>query len=227
MTKFKIIKKDSRLEEFNEDKIIKAVTKSAERVLVTFTKEEEKAIVDSVKDSLDAWASDISLEGAEFLCPIKSIHKMVEFALDQVNPAVAKSYREYRNYKSDFVAMLDEVYQKAKAIMYIGDRDNANSDSTLISTQQSLIRGEFTKAIYDKFHMNEEERLACKDGFIYIHDKKDRVFSTNCCIFDIKTVLEGGFHSCNFDYTEPKTVTAACAVVKNIIMMGAAQQYGK
>ena len=57
------------------------------------------------------------------------MHNIVESALDMVNPIVAKSYRDYRNYKQDFVHMLDEVYQKSQAIMYIGDKENSNSDS--------------------------------------------------------------------------------------------------
>lgn len=221
----KIIKKNGTKVNYNVDKIINAVTKSAERVLIKLSDEDKKLITLNVMKSIADSYADV--DGTDLLINVLEMHKHVENALDQVNPKIAKSYREYRNYKTDFIKMLDEVYIKSKSIMYVGDRDNANSDSTLTSTQQSLIRGEFTKSIYDKFYMSDDERQACQDGFIYIHDKKDRIFSTNCCIFDIKTVLEGGFHSCNFDYTEPKTITAACAVVKNIIMMGAAQQYGK
>lgn len=214
----KIIKKDGTKESFDTSKIINAIAKSAERVSIELTADDIGQVIHHVLESI-SYQSSVNIT-------VLQIHRFVESALDKVNPEVAKSYREYRNYKTNFVSMLDEVYTKAKSIMYIGDRDNANSDSSLISTQQSLIRGELTKVLYDRFYMNEQERQACKDGYIYIHDKKDRIFSTNCCIFDIKTVLEGGFHSCNFDYTEPKTITAACAVVKNIIMMGAAQQYG-
>ena len=47
------------------------------------------------------------------LIPIAQMHNIVEGALEKVNPLVAKSYRDYRNYKQDFVQMLDEVYKKA------------------------------------------------------------------------------------------------------------------
>ena len=53
---------------------------------------------------------------------ISDMHNVVEGALEQTNPLVAKSYRDYRNYKQDFVQMLDEVYKKSQSIMYIGDR---------------------------------------------------------------------------------------------------------
>ena len=51
------------------------------------------------------------------LIPIAQMHNIVEGALDKVNPLVAKSYRDYRNYKQDFVRMLDDVYKKSQAIL--------------------------------------------------------------------------------------------------------------
>ena len=69
--------------------------------------------------------------------PIPIMHNIVESALEQVKPIVAKSYRDYRNYKHDFVRMLDDVYKKSQSIMYIGDKENANTDSALVSTKRS------------------------------------------------------------------------------------------
>ena len=52
------------------------------------------------------------------LIPIAQMHNIVEGALEKVNPLVAKSYRDYRNYKQDFVRMLDDVYKK-KPVHYV------------------------------------------------------------------------------------------------------------
>ena len=68
---------------------------------------------------------------------IWQMHNIVEAALEAVRPEVAKSYRDYRNYKQDFVGMLDSVYQKSQSIMYIGDKENSNTDSALVSTKRS------------------------------------------------------------------------------------------
>ena len=66
---------------------------------------------------------------------------------------MAKSYRDYRNYKQDFVQMLDEVYKKSQSIMYIGDKENSNTDSALVSTKRSLIFNELNKDLYQEvFH---------------------------------------------------------------------------
>ena len=41
--------------------------------------------------------------------------------------------------------------------------------------------------------MNRNELQACKDGYIYIHDQSARLDTMNCCLFDVKSVLTGGF----------------------------------
>ena len=45
------------------------------------------------------------------------MHNFVEGSLETHFPTVAKSYRDYRNYKQDFVHMLDEVYMKSQSII--------------------------------------------------------------------------------------------------------------
>ena len=91
---------------------------------------------------------------------IQDMHNIVEGALDHVNPAVAKSYRDYRNYKKDFVHMMDDVYTKSQSIRYIGDKSNANTDSALVATKRSLIFNELNKELYRKFFMNRNELQA-------------------------------------------------------------------
>ncbi len=52
---------------------------------------------------------------------------------------MANSYRDTRNYKQDFVQILDEVYKKSQSLRYIGAKDNSNTDRALVSTKRSLI----------------------------------------------------------------------------------------
>ena len=80
------------------------------------------------------------------------MHNIVESALEEVKPEVAKSYKDYRNYKQDFVKMLDEVYKKSQAIMYIGDKENSNADSALVSTKRSLIFNQLNKELYQNIY---------------------------------------------------------------------------
>ena len=154
------------------------------------------------------------------------MHNIVEGALEAVNPAVAKSYRDYRNYKMDFIHMMDDVYTKSQSIRYIGDKSNANTDSALVATKRSLIFNELNKELYRKFFMTRDELQACKDGYIYIHDQSARLDTMNCCLFNVGDVLSGGFEMGNVWYNEPKTLDTAFDVMGDIILSTAAQQYG-
>lgn len=213
-----VIKKDGTKEEFNVDKIIAAVNKSASRIMYRFTEKEISFICEYAKEK----AKERSEDGIT----IPEMHNIVEGALDQVNPSVAKSYRDYRNYKQDFIHMMDEVYTKSQSIRYIGDKSNANTDSALVATKRSLIFNELNKELYRKFFMNRDELQACKDGYIYIHDQSARLDTMNCCLFDIGNVLSGGFEMGNVWYNEPKTLDTAFDVMGDIILSTAAQQYG-
>ena len=213
-----IVKKDGTREPFDGNKIIIAVGKSASRILVKFTKEEEQAIVDHVE-------SEIKKRGLKEV-PIAMMHSMVEAALVSINEEVAKSYRDYRNYKQSFVHMMDDVYTKSQSIRYIGDKENANTDSALVATKRSLIFNELNKNLYRKFFMNREELQACKQGYIYVHDQSARLDTINCCLCNVGAVMKGGFEMGNVWYNEPKTLDTAFDVMGDVILSTAAQQYG-
>lgn len=217
-SEIKVIKKDGTREDFNVQKVVVAVNKSAERAMVHFTQEEIAFICRFVQDKVG--------ELNENRIPIFQMHNLVEGALERVNPAVAKSYRDYRNYKQDFVQMLDDVYKKSQSIMYIGDKENSNTDSALVSTKRSLIFNELNKSLYQKFFMTVEELQACRDGYLYIHDMSARRDTMNCCLFDVKSVLSGGFEMGNLWYNEPKTLDVAFDVIGDIVLSAASQQYG-
>ncbi len=214
----RVIKKDGSTEEFHVQKVINAVGKSAYRALTKFSVDEKKQICHYVVDKVD------ELEAEEI--PIPVMHNIVESALEEVKPIVAKSYRDYRNYKQDFVRMMDDVYKKSQSIMYVGDKENANTDSALVSTKRSLIFNQFNKELYQKFFMTTEEIQACRDGYIYVHDMSARRDTMNCCLFDVTSVLKGGFEMGNIWYNEPKTLDVAFDVIGDIVLSAASQQYG-
>lgn len=214
----RVVKKDGTKENFNIEKVVTAVNKSAFRVLVTFTQEDLDFICEFVREAADKMGKE-DIQIAE-------MHNIVEGALDKVNPKVAKSYRDYRNYKQDFVEMLDEVYKKSQSIMYIGDKENSNTDSALVSTKRSLIFNQLNKELYKKFFLTTEELQAIRDGYIYIHDMSARRDTMNCCLFDVANVLKGGFEMGNLWYNEPKTLDTAFDVIGDIVLSAASQQYG-
>ena len=213
-----IVKKDGTQEKFNIQKIINAISKSAERMLIKFNENQLRQICNIVKEQILLLnKNDID---------IKEIHFIVETALDAVSPKVAQSYRNYRNYKTEFVHMLDKVYRESQKIMYIGDKENSNADSALVSTKRSLIFNQLNKELYKQFFLNVDELQAIRDGYIYIHDMSARRDTMNCCLFNVGEVLKGGFEMGNLWYNEPKSLDVAFDVIGDIVMAAASQQYG-
>lgn len=214
----KILKKDGTLVDYDFQKIVSAVTRSADRVMIKFTDDDIAKIKGIVEDEIirsDLPEIDIS-----------HMHIFVENALDEVNKKVARSYREYRNYKTNFVKILDKVYKKRKDLEYLADVDNANRDSALVSTQRSIVYDVLNTELYENFFLTEDERRASKDGYIYIHDKSARLDTMNCCLFDMKKLLENGFDMGNVWYNPPKTLEVAFDVVGDVTLSAASMQYG-
>lgn len=213
----KILKKNGEEQAFNGEKIKRAIRKSAERVCVVLTDKDEKKVVDQVKNSL---------KYNETAVPVSTIHNMVEVALDSVNPAVAKSYREYRDNKAAFASMLDRVYSKKLSLNFVGDRSNANADSALVTTQKAIVYNELNSELYKKFFLTQKEERAMSDGYFYIHDRGSRLDTINCCIWDMKSLLDGGFFMGNLDYTEPKSLAVAFDLIGDVTLNAASSQYG-
>lgn len=214
----RIIKKDGTLEDYNEQKIIDACNKAAKRAMINLSEEDYQTICNAVWDKL----VENDLEDTE----IYEMHNIVESVLEEYYPVVAKMYKEYRNYKKDFVHMMDKVYKKSQTIRYIGDKSNANTDSALVATKRSLIYNELSSELYKKFFLTVDEKQAMKDGYIYIHDRSARLDTINCDLMRVGKIMQGGFEMGNVWYNEPNSLDTAFDVMGDIILSTAAQQYG-
>ena len=213
-----LIKKDGTKEVYNPEKIKRAVTLSAERKVINLTDKDKEDIVIGVESMI--------IQSRLKEIPINVMHNFVEKVLKSFNEEVAESYMNYRNYKQDFIHMMDEVFKASQSIRYIGDKENSNSDSALVATKRSLIFNELNKRLYRKFFMTNEELQACKEGYIYIHDQSARLDTINCCLADIGSIMKDGFEMGNVWYNEPKTLDTAFDVMGDVILSSAAQQYG-
>ena len=213
-----IIKKDGTLEQYDEQKIINACNKAARRAMVELSDSDYQIICNAVWDKL----VENDLEDTE----IYEMHNIVEAVLEEHYPVVAKMYKEYRNYKKDFVHMMDKVYERSQAIRYIGDKSNANTDSALVATKRSLIYNELNGELYKKFFLTLNEKQAMKDGYIYIRDRSARLDTINCDLMRVGKIMQGGFEMGNVWYNEPNSLDTAFDVMGDIILSTAAQQYG-
>lgn len=217
---YNVIKKDGTIEPYNEQKIIDACNKAARRAMYELSDNDYAQILNDVLAKIDeSYDEDTDIE-------IYDMHNIVESVLEEDLPTVAKMYKEYRNYKKDFVHMMDKVYERSQSIRYIGDKSNANTDSALVATKRSLIYNELSGELYKKFFLTYDEKQAAKDGYIYIHDRSARLDTFNCDLFRVGEVMKGGFEMGNIWYNEPNYLDTAFDVMGDIILSTAAQQYG-
>lgn len=168
----KIIKKDGTVEGWNGEKIKEAVYKAAARVNQYVEPDILDKLVEKVHSCLiidrDAPTKDLHKE---------VIHCLRYFGLDDI----ANSYQEYRDYKNTYAKSFEKVKDEADNVLLLGDRENANFDSSLVSTKGSLIKGYLTKELYRQFYLSKEEKELTKRGDIYIHDMRDMLMgSVNC-----------------------------------------------
>lgn len=213
----KIIKKDGTVEGWDGDKIKEAVYKAADRV---------NQYVDP--DLLNIVVEKVHACFCNGEAPTKDLHNSVIHYLKYVGlNDVANSYQEYRDYKNTYAKSFEKVKDEADNVLLLGDRENANFDSSLVSTKGSLIKGYLTKELYRQFYLSTVEKELTKRGDIYIHDMRDLLMgSVNCCLFDIGNVLKGGFSMSNVDYTEPTSVLSALQVIGDITLVATAQIFG-
>lgn len=168
----KIIKKDGIVEGWNGEKIKEAVYKAAARVNQYVEPDVLNKLVEKVHSCLII-DRDV---------PTKDLHKEVIHYLKYFGLTdVANSYQEYRDYKNTYAKSFEKVKDEADNVLLLGDRENANFDSSLVSTKGSLIKGYLTKELYRQFYLSKEEKELTKRGDIYIHDMRDMLMgSVNC-----------------------------------------------
>ena len=213
-----VIKKDNTTEEFIDEKIVDAVKKAAFRCDTLIDDEGLARIVSEVRSRLEG-RDEVS---------VLELHELVIAVLSaQQHKQVAEAYAEYRYYKTTYARTFEQLRQDADDVLRLGDRENANYDSSLVSTKGSLIKGYLTKSLYKQFYLSGKEKALIERGDIYIHDLRDMILGCiNCCLFDIGHVLKGGFEMSNVQYSEPKSVLSALQVIGDITLVATAQQFG-
>lgn len=211
-----ILKKDGLTEDWNSEKIILAIMKASERIDFPITRNQAISVSERCRTKV------------QNLTPTSKLHSIVINTLQECGfPEIAEAYQEYRDYKNTYAKSWEHLKEDADTIIFLGDRENANFDSSLVSTKGSLIKGTLTKELYNQFYLSKTEKFLTKRGDIYIHDLRDMIFgSINCCLFDIKNVLKNGFVMSGVRYSEPKTVSAALQVIGDITLVATAQQFG-
>ena len=219
----KVIKKDSTTELFNGNKIIKAIEKTALRCNVDLDDTQKGKIVKFVMKRI---LKNVPSGGITHIY-VSELHEEVELALYEFNSALAKEYNSFRGYKKQMKEHFEEMLRDTEQLLHAGDTENANRDSYLIDAQKVMSGEIFSVRNMLDYELPKDASQAHKNGDIYIHDLRDRLYnSINCCLFDMGKVLKGGFTYKGVSYKEPNSIRTACSMLEDVMNSARLQQYG-
>lgn len=212
-----VIKKDGvRVEPFDFVKIQRAVNLASDRVNVRLQDEDlktlEKAIMERVENRV---------------VPVAELHDIVIDGLRLVNPKVAESYKSYRGYKINFNKTFSKIIDATRNLIDNGDKENANKNSTLISTKKELTSGIVSKHVALDYELPQDIAKAHKEGYLHIHDLTDEIYgSINCCLFDMQSLMKNGYDINGVANRQPNHLETALSVISDIILSASSQQFG-
>ncbi|WWZ74833.1 anaerobic ribonucleoside reductase large subunit [Proteus phage J3S] len=126
---------------------------------------------------------------------------------------------------------MEEFLNKIKGILN-GSADktllhnNANKPSERFPTQRDMMAGEVSKLLL-KDLLPKEIWEAHNSGAIHFHDTDYSAQGfTNCCLVDLKGMLDNGTVIGNAEIETPKSISTAVAVTAQIIAQVSSHQYG-
>jgi ribonucleoside-triphosphate reductase len=170
-------------------------------------------------------------EVAEGVLDIPMVQQLVEAALMRIYPELARSYIEYRHDRDNVRVQGSQLSTKLMGLVDKTDTEatteNANKDANVFPVMRDLMAGIVSKQFATNF-LPKEVMRAHTSGDIHFHDMDYSPFLpfTNCCLVDLKGMLEHGFRLGNAGIEPPKSIGVACAVASQIIAQVASHQYG-
>lgn len=217
----RIQKRDGRVVPYEEDKIIAAIRKANNEV-----EERDRAGDALVQEILEA----VKEEGKE-LQAVEHVQDVIEQHLVQSNKyALSKKYIVYR-YQRSLMRKSNTTDESILKLIRNENKElaeeNSNKNTRLASTQRDYIAGEVSRDVTRRLLLPEHLSLAHDNGVFHFHDADyfiQPIF--NCCLINIKDMLDNGTSINGKMIESPKSFQVACTVTTQIIAAVASNQYG-
>ena len=184
-----VIKRDGRISEFDEGRVIKAITLAMSNTPGGVDIDLATKIADSVRNQIKD----------KVQVSVYEIQDLVEKKLmGSSRKEVAQVYITYR-YNRDIARkskskdmFLEIIETKSNDIT----RENANMNADTPAGMMMKFASETTKPFVDDFLLSNEARKAVKDGYIHIHDKDYYPTKSLTCIqHPLDKILKNGFRA--------------------------------
>ena len=217
----KVIKRDDSVVEFDRNKIVTAIKKANEAV------DFEDRVTD---EQINAIVDDIASRHRRRIL-VEDIQDMVEEKLMELQKfQLMKSYIIYR-YERALIRKANTTDESILSLIKNTNRDvmeeNSNKNARTAATQRDLIAGEVSKDLTRRILLPEKISKAHDEGILHFHDADyflQPIF--NCCLINIKDMLDNGTVMNAKLIESPKSFQTACTITTQIIASVASSQYG-
>ena len=217
----KVIKRDGSTAEFDKKKIVLAIGKANEAV------DFEDRVTDAQINDI---VEDIASRHRRRVL-VEDIQDMVEEKLMELQKyQLMKAYMLYR-YERQLVRKANTTDESILSLIKNSNKEvmeeNSNKNARTASTQRDLIAGEVSKDLTRRILLPKNISKAHDEGAIHFHDADyflQPIF--NCCLINIKAMLEKGTVMNGKMIESPRSFQTACTVTTQIIASVASSQYG-
>ncbi len=217
----KVIKRDGRVTDYDRNKILVAIRKANDEV------ESREQVTEAQIEAIIAGIECLSKETMH----VEEIQDMIEQKLMADKKFVlAKTYIIYR-YTRELVRKANTTDESIMGLIKHSNKDvmeeNSNKNAVIASTQRDLIAGEVSKDLTRRLLLPEKISKAHDEGILHFHDSDYFLQSIfNCCLINIKDMLDNGTVMNGKLIESPKSFQVACTVMTQIISAVASSQYG-
>ncbi len=216
----KVIKRDGRAVEYDNEKICIAIEKANKEVTENkrATKKEIKQITEYIE----------TLDKKRIL--VEDIQDIIEQKLMELGKyELAKKYIVYR-YTRALVRKQNTTDESILGLIKDMNNvlDSGNNSPVVASVQRDLIAGEVSKDLTKRILLPEKINKAHEEGILHFHDTEYFLQPIiNSCLVNIEDMLDNGTIINNNKLEQPQSFQMACVIITQIIMEIANSQYGK
>ena len=226
-----VIKRDGTYQEFDPNKIKNAIVK-ANSEMDEYHQIWEGDIPQMVDEIVKEATSGVFGSDETYAVDIEEVQDAVELCLQREGYyALAKAYITYR-YKRELVR---EFNKRDESILTLIqgtnselNTENSNKNPTIASTQRDYMAGEVSKDLAKRLLLPKHIVEAHNNGVLHFHDMDysptQPIF--NCCLINIKDMLDNGTCINGTMVESPHSFPTACTIMTQIIASVASGQYG-
>ena len=221
LRKMKVQKRDGRIVTYEVDKITNAIKKA--NVEVEPSQKASDELISTAVENVENLSGDV--------IPVETIQDIIERTLVSHNKYVlAKKYMIYR-YQRSLLRKKNTTDESILKLIKNENKElaeeNSNKNTVHASTQRDYIAGEVSRDLTRRMLLPEHISMAHDNGVLHFHDADyfiQPIF--NCCLVNIKDMLDNGTVMNGKMIESPKSFQVACTVMTQIIAAVASNQYG-